>query len=173
MAPRTRRRYMRTRRRAAIIVASAAALGVGLFAFTGSASALTFCNPPAPNATQGNQSCVNGSITPNTGLGGGARKNISLFTHVATKYLNPGNRSEGGFAKQVTVLYDSDGTINALPQGTAPKTHRCTVRWCPTRPSLRRTRPVARTERTPTCRRWGRSAARHPRRRRRTSAPAR
>ena len=118
---------MRTRRRAAIIVASAAALGVGLFAFTGSASALTFCNPPAPNATQGNQSCVNGSITPNTGLGGGARKNISLFTHVATKYLNPGNRSEGGFAKQVTVLYDSDGTINALPQGTAPKTHRCTV----------------------------------------------
>jgi hypothetical protein len=115
-----------TRRRAAFILASAAACAVGLFAYAGSASAIpALCVPPAPNTTQGNQSCVNGQILPATGLGPSVPKNVSLFTHVATRYLNPGNRSKGGFAKQVTVYYDNDGHINPLPLGTAPKTHRC------------------------------------------------
>jgi hypothetical protein len=115
-----------TRRRTAFILASAAACAVGLFAYASSASAIPpLCVPPAPNATAGNQSCVNGQILPATGLGPSVPKNVSLFTHVATRYLNPGNRSKGGFAKQVTVYYDNDGHINALPAGTAPKTHRC------------------------------------------------
>jgi hypothetical protein len=108
---------MRTKRRAALALATAAAFGASLIAFTGSASALSFCTPPAPTPTAGNQSCVNGAITPNTGLGS-TFKNVSLFTHVATRYLNPGNKSAGGFAKTVSVLYDSDGRINP---GTIPK----------------------------------------------------
>jgi len=98
-----------------------------MVAYAGSASAIpTPCVPATPNTTQGNQSCVNAQIVPNTGLGS-TFKNISLFTHVATKYLNPGNRSKGGFAKQVTVLWDSNGRINPLALGTAPKTHRCAL----------------------------------------------
>jgi len=108
---------MRTKRRAALALATAAAVGAGLIAFTGSASALSFCTPAAPNPTAGNQSCVNGAITPNTGLGS-TFKNVSLFTHVATKYLHPGNKAQGGFAKTVSVLYDSDGRITP---GTIPK----------------------------------------------------
>jgi len=107
---------MRTKRRAALALATAAAVGAGLIAFTGSASALSFCTPAAPNPTAVNQSCVNGSITPNTGLGS-TFKNVSLFTHVSTKYLNPGNKASGGFAKTVSVLYDSDGRITP---GTIP-----------------------------------------------------
>jgi hypothetical protein len=107
---------MRTKRRAALALATAAAVGAGLIAFTGSASALSFCTPAAPNPTAGNQSCVNGAITPNTGLGS-TFKNVSLFTHVSTKYLNPGNKASGGFAKTVSVLYDSDGRITP---GTIP-----------------------------------------------------
>jgi len=108
---------MRTKRRAALALATAAAVGAGLIAFTGSASALSFCTPAAPNPTAGNQSCVNGAITPNTGLGS-TFKNVSLFTHVSTKYLHPGNKASGGFAKTVSVLYDSDGRITP---GTIPK----------------------------------------------------
>ena len=111
---------MRTKRRAALALATAAAVGAGLIAFTGSASALSFCTPAAPNPTAGNQSCVNGAITPNTGLGS-TFKNVSLFTHVSTKYLHPGNKPQGGFAKSVSVLYDADGKITpgAIPKCTA------------------------------------------------------
>jgi hypothetical protein len=108
---------MRTKRRAALALATAAACTAGLLAFTGSASAISFCIPPAPNPTAGNQSCVNGAITPNTGLGS-TFKNASLYTHVATRYLHPGNKPQGGFTKSVSVLYDSDGKITP---GTIPK----------------------------------------------------
>jgi hypothetical protein len=108
---------MRTKRRAALALATAAACGAGLIALTGSTSALSFCTPAAPNPTAGNQSCVNGAITPNTGLGS-TFKNASLYTHVATRYLHPGNKAQGGFAKSVSVLYDSDGRITP---GTIPK----------------------------------------------------
>jgi hypothetical protein len=108
---------MRTRRRAAFILASAAACGVGMIAYAGSASAIPPpCVPAAPNPTAGNQSCVNGQILPGTGLGS-TFKNVSLFTHVATRYLNPGNRPQGGFANRVTVMYDNDGRITP---GTIP-----------------------------------------------------
>jgi hypothetical protein len=113
---------MRTRRRVAFILASAAALGVGLIAYAGSASAIPApCVPAAPNTTVGNTSCVNGQILPSTGLGPSTPKNVSLFTHVATRYLHAGDRAKGGFAKEVTVYYDNDGHINP---GTIPK---CTV----------------------------------------------
>jgi len=88
-----------------------------MIAYAGSASAIPApCVPPAPNPTVGNTSCVNGQILPSTGLGA-TYKNVSLFTHVATRYLNPGNRAQGGFAKKVTVMYDSDGKITP---GTIP-----------------------------------------------------
>jgi hypothetical protein len=106
---------MRTRRCAALVLASAALSAVGLFAFAGSASAAD-CIPAAPNPTAGNQSCVNGSILPNTGLGS-TFKNVSLYTHVATRYLHAGNRSQGGYANKVTVMYDANGRITP---GTIP-----------------------------------------------------
>jgi len=108
---------MRTRKRVAFVLAAAGALGVGSFAFAGSASAFTNCVPPTPNTTAGNQSCINGQIVPSTGLGS-TFHNISLYTHVATRYLHPGDKANGGFAHTVSVLYDSDGTINP---GTIPK----------------------------------------------------
>jgi hypothetical protein len=111
---------MRTRR-LALALATAAALGASLIAFTGSASALSFCTPPAPTPAAGNQSCVNGAITPNTGLGKTTFKPVSLFTHVATRYLHPGNKPSGGYAKTVSVLYDSDGKINPAGIPTCTK----------------------------------------------------
>jgi len=111
---------MRTRKRVAFVLASAAACGVGIMAFASSASAIPpLCVPAAPNPTAGNQSCVRGQILP-TNLPA-TLANVSLYTQVATRYLNPGNRNQGGFAKEVTVYYDNDGTITP---GTIPN---CTV----------------------------------------------
>jgi hypothetical protein len=107
---------MRTRKRVAFVLASAAACGVGMMAFASSASAiLPLCVPATPNTTAGNQSCVRGQIQPSNLPGSFA--NVSLYTQVATRYLHPGNRNAGGFAKEVTVYYDNDGRITP---GTIP-----------------------------------------------------
>jgi hypothetical protein len=68
-----------------------------------------------------NVSSVAGSkITPSS-LPLNTRAPISLFTHTHTNYTNPGNKSAGGYAKTVQVLYDDDGTINltGIPRCTA------------------------------------------------------
>jgi hypothetical protein len=53
-----------------------------------------------------------------TGLGS-TFKNVSLFTHVATRYLNPGNRSQGGYANRVTVMYDLPALNRLKPTGVS------------------------------------------------------
>lgn len=89
---------MRIRRRYAILaVASVAALAVG-----GVASA---------NHISNTSSVAGSKITPSN-LPKTTRVPITLFTHTHTNYAHPGNKTQGGFAKTVTVMYDDDGTIN-------------------------------------------------------------
>jgi hypothetical protein len=106
---------MRIRRRAAFVLAPAAALAVGLFAFAASAAA----DPPACNpgtSTTDNKSCVNFQVLPSNP--GPVADPASLFVHTHTNYAHPGNKAQGGFAKTVTLLFDSDFTITP---GTTPK----------------------------------------------------
>jgi hypothetical protein len=101
---------MRASRRVAFIVASAAALGVGLFAFTGSAAAEPVVPSCTPVASTGNKSCVTLKITPSnapTGFGP-----VALAARTRTTYAVPGNKPQGGFAKTVTLLFDNDITVN-------------------------------------------------------------
>jgi hypothetical protein len=104
---------MRTRKRAAILAASAAALGVGLIAFPGSAGAVVpNCTPPI---TPTNDSCVKGVISPSAL--GGTFKDVRLFARTRTNFTSPGNTSAGGRAKTVTLDFDNDGRLNF---GTVP-----------------------------------------------------
>jgi hypothetical protein len=104
---------MRTRRRAAILVASAAAFGVGLIAFTGSAAAVApTCTPPD---TTTNDSCVKLNVTPANP--GGTVTNSRLFVRARTIFTSPGNTSAGGRTKTVTLDFDNDFALN---QGTIP-----------------------------------------------------
>jgi hypothetical protein len=106
---------MRTRRRAAFVLASAAAFAVGLMAYAASAAAdPTPCNP-GTSATD-NKSCVNFQVLPNNPHA--TLTNASLFVHTHTNYAHPGDKANGGFAKTVTLLFDSDF---ALTPGTIPK----------------------------------------------------
>src|SRR6187551_70226 len=106
---------MRIRRRAAFVLAPAAALAVGLFAFAASAAA----DPPACNpgtSATDNKSCVNFQVLPSNP--GPVADPSSLFVHTHTNYAHPGDKAQGGFAKTVTLLLDNDYTITA---GTIPK----------------------------------------------------
>jgi len=100
---------MRTRKRAAFILVSAAACGVGLLAYAASAAAVVPACTPA-NST-GNKSGVGMSVSPNN------PHNVfpassTLTARTCTTYQFPGNKPQGGFAKTVTLLFDSDFAIN-------------------------------------------------------------
>jgi len=110
---------MRTRRRVAFILASAAALGVGFIAYAGSAAA----EPVVPGCTYGaghiggadtaNKSCVKLAVPaaqPN------AFANTKLGVRTRTLY-STSNPSAGGKAKTVTLLFDNDFSITP---GTIP-----------------------------------------------------
>ena len=106
---------MRTKRRVAFTLASAAAFAVGFIAFAASAAA----DPPACNpgtSTTDNKSCVNFQVLPSNPHN--TLTNASLFVHTHTNYAHPGNKASGGFAKTVTLLFDSDF---AITPGTIPK----------------------------------------------------
>ena len=106
---------MRTKRRVAFTLATAAAFAVGFIAFAASAAA----DPPACNpgiSPTDNKSCVNFQVLPNNP--GATAKPASLFVHTHTNYAHPGNKPQGGFAKTVTLLFDNDFTITP---GTIPK----------------------------------------------------
>ena len=114
-----KRRGSRSWRRTVSVLVTTAAMAIGLTVYASSATAIPrLCNPGTPTAQTGNRSCVNFQILPSNPHG--TFHNSSLFVHTHTNYLHPGNKSQGGFAKTVTIDFDSDGRINF---GTIP---RCT-----------------------------------------------
>ena len=99
---------MRTRKRLALLLASAAALGVGLIAFPASAAAV----PPAvptctPKASTGSDSCVRGTVTALDGSLGATFEPIRLGTRVRSTFSPATSEST-----KVIIRYDDDGTIN-------------------------------------------------------------
>ena len=85
---------MRTRRRIALLLASAAALGVGLIALPASAAA----SPPAvptctPRPSTDSDCCVKGTVTAVDGSLGAAYENSSLGTRVRSAF-SPGDRRD-------------------------------------------------------------------------------
>jgi hypothetical protein len=105
---------MRTsRRRVGLVLASAAAFGVGLIAFPGSAAAaVPNCTPPT---TTGNDSCVKGVASPSNPHG--TYTNQKWFVRTRTIFNDPANCEAGGCAHTVTLDLDDDLRIN---YGTVP-----------------------------------------------------
>jgi len=106
---------MRTRKRAAFVLASAAAFGVGLIAYAASAAA----EPVVPACTYvnstGNKSCLKLLVAPaNAPAGFG---NAQLGVRTRTLYAVPGNKPQGGYAKTVTLFFDNDFAINTAAGG--------------------------------------------------------
>ena len=97
---------MHTTKRAAFILALAAAFAVGLIAYAVSAGAVATCS--FVNSS-GNKSCVKLAVAPNNPHG--TFKSSQLFVHTRTLYAHPGNKSQGGFAKTVTLRFDNDFRI--------------------------------------------------------------
>jgi hypothetical protein len=105
---------MGTRRGVGLVLASAAAIGVGLIAFPGSAAAVVpNCTPPT---TAGNDSCVKGVASPNNPHG--TYTNSKLFVRTRTVFESPANCGAGGCASTVVLDVDNDLRIN---YGTVPK----------------------------------------------------
>jgi hypothetical protein len=104
---------MRIRRRAALLVASVAALGVGFIALPGGAGAqVPNCTPPT---TPTNDSCAKLQVAPANP--GGTAKSAKLFARTRTNFTSPGNTGAGGRAKTVTLDFDGQFGLN---QGTIP-----------------------------------------------------
>jgi hypothetical protein len=109
---------MRTRRRAAFVLASVAAVAVGMIAYAATAAA----DPPACNpgtSATDNKSCVNFQVLPSNPHA--TLTPASLFVHTHTNYAHPGNKPSGGFAKTVTLLFDSDFAISPTGIPTCSK----------------------------------------------------
>ena len=99
---------MRTRRRIALLLASAAALGVGLIAFPASSAAAPPVVPTCtPKASTGSDSCVRATNTALDGSLGAAYENIRLGTRVRSVFSPATSESTN-----VIVRYDDDGRIN-------------------------------------------------------------
>ena len=159
---------MRTKRRAALALATAAAVGAGLIAFTGSASALSFCTPAAPNPTAGNRSCVNGAITPNTGLGFDDQEREPVHAHF---HQVPASRQRGSGR----VREDGVGAVRQPTAGSPRGRSRSHDRAAQREehfPGVEHVRAAPALPITPTCRRRQGSADGHQPRRRRTSTAA-
>jgi hypothetical protein len=114
-AARTRRRPMRIRRRSAVIALLAATLGVAVYAIAANATLPITC--PSAGGVD-NKSCVTFKFLPNTGLSTTTRKAGSIEVRTHTNYAHPADKTRGGYASTVTVLFDSDF---AVTPGTLPK----------------------------------------------------
>jgi hypothetical protein len=108
---------MRIRKRAAFILASAAALGVSLVAYAGSAAAAPVVPACTPAATSGNDSCVTLRSTPQNAPGAFGTSSSMLGVRTHTNYVAPGNTAQGGKAKTVTLFFDNDFAINPSAGG--------------------------------------------------------
>ena len=101
---------MRTRRRVGLVLAAAAAFGVGLIAFPGSAgAAVPNCTFPA---TTGNDSCAKLQVTPSNAPGTFGTSSARLFARTRTNFDQPANCSAGGCAHTVILDVDNDLRIN-------------------------------------------------------------
>jgi hypothetical protein len=103
---------MRKRRRLGLLLASAAALGVGLIAFPASAAALPPVVPTCtPKASTGSDSCVRGTVNAVDGSLGRTFENVRLGTRVRS------NLQSGGETTKVIIRYDDDGRLqlNTVP----------------------------------------------------------
>jgi len=107
---------MRTRRRIALSLCSAAALGVGFFAFTGSAAAAPPVVPTCtPKASTGSDSCVRGVVTAVNPPLGTTLEPIRLGTRVRSVFSGANQEST-----RVIVEYDDAGTQNLTGIPTCP-----------------------------------------------------
>jgi len=107
---------MRTRGRAAFILASAVAFGVGLIAYAASAAAEPVVPACTPAASSGNDSCVKLLVTPsNAPASFSGSQSLGVRTH--TNYVAPGNTAQGGKVATVTLLFDNDFQINTASGG--------------------------------------------------------
>jgi len=110
---------MRTRRRIALLLASAAALGVGLIAFPGSAAATPPVVPSCafPNTT-GSDSCATVRVNAFDGsLGTAAAENVGLGVRVRSQF-NP-STSE---TTKVILRFDNDIALNLTGIPACPAT---------------------------------------------------
>ena len=99
---------MRTRKRLTLLLASAAALGVGLIAFPASSAALPPAMPPCtPKASTGSDSCVRATVTALDGSLGATYENVRLGTRVRSAF-SPASQE----TTKVTIRYDDDGKLN-------------------------------------------------------------
>jgi hypothetical protein len=107
---------MRTRKRAAVVLASAAALGVSLFAFTASAAAAPPVVPTCtPKASTGSDSCVVGRYTASDGSVGTALEAARLGVRVRSVF-SPANHE----TSSVTLRFDDDAALNLTGIPTCP-----------------------------------------------------
>jgi hypothetical protein len=99
---------MRTRKRIALLLASAAALGVGLIALPASAAALPPTVPSCvPKASPDSDSCVKGTVTAVDGSLGAAYENVRLGTRVRSAFSPATDETT-----KVIIRYDDDGQLN-------------------------------------------------------------
>jgi hypothetical protein len=110
---------MRTRKRVALLLASAAALGVGLIAFPASAAATPPVVPSCTyKASTGSDSCVRGVTTAvNPPLSTTTREPIRLGTRVRSSFDPSTSEST-----KVIVRYDDAGGINLTGIPACPST---------------------------------------------------
>jgi len=109
---------MRIRKRFVTLgLTAAAALAVGVIGFVVSASGHGGtplipggCPAAGPPPGGDNKSCFDFTVTPNNP--GAVADNSTLFAHTHSHYEFPGDKNNGGFAKTVTVHFDSDFTVN-------------------------------------------------------------
>jgi hypothetical protein len=92
--------------------ASAAALGVGLFAFTASAAAEPVVPSCTPVASSGNDSCVTLKVAPSNAPAAFGTSSASLGVRSRTLFTQPGNTAQGGETKTVTLQFDNDFALN-------------------------------------------------------------
>jgi hypothetical protein len=108
--------YMRSRRRIALLLAAAGALGVGLIAFPTSAAAAPPVVPTCtPKPSTGSDSCVRGRVQALNAPLGGTLENIRLGTRVRSIFQPATDEST-----KVIVRYDDDGRINLTGIPTCP-----------------------------------------------------
>ena len=125
---------MRTRRRIALLLASAAALGVGLIALPASAAAAPPVVPTCtPKASTGSDSCVRGTVTAINAPLGAAFEPIRLGTRVRSRLLS-GERGD----------HEGDRPLRRRRHDQPTGDPACPAASCPARTSPRRMSNAAR-----------------------------